>query len=327
MNSFLFRLPQTIVRAFGLDSIIIKNFLQAPVRLNNGNKKTDQAIYQLNEDLIYSVFDESPQKVMENKSNFESNFSPMILESNLINIYHLYLQQINKLFLMPYASFVYNPKLSDLFYVKNFIKCLRDCNHYRKLISIQGVFDWASMVLKEEKSDYLPWFWDAIKLDQRKYNYRLTRANQYLKAKSELINLIAESENPIIVQIILDSHLNSYRKVLEYFYQNNLHFQNLLNKQSATIFIKQRRSDIEYNSKSSDENFLGNKIIIPKNLYDHFIPTEILLASNIRSFLVSEISSTVFNNLIANKIIVSTSRSSKMFMQQGLMAQRFTKLQ
>ena len=160
MNSFIFRLPQTIIRAYGFKNLLSLNFFQAPINNPGLSKKIVESIIEMNNDLLSSISSDAVDISNFSDKSYEL-ISTALIESNLIHGSHLLFKHIPVKYLVPYASGVFNPKYTDLRDPRAFLKCLRDSWQYKKLVSPEGVLDWASMILNENKDSYFPWFFRA----------------------------------------------------------------------------------------------------------------------------------------------------------------------
>ena len=91
----------------------------------------------------------------------------------------------------------------------------------------------------------------------------------------------------------------------------------------VTIFIKPHRSEVLYEKIRSSYSFHGNEVYFPGNLYDFYIPTEILASIDNKVTLVSEVSSSVFNSFIKHNIVINNELTENLFKQYGLISHRF----
>lgn len=326
MNSFIFRLPQTIIRAFGIPKLPYLDYFQIPINHKNLGSSVEKKIYEINGDLLSSISDKKIMHVTERDFPFNKDSLPTVIESNLVHLYHSKLKHIPTIYLIPYASSVFNPKLGDLRDLRGLLKCLKHSWYFNKLIKIAGVFDWASMILDDKVGARIPWFWNSLDLDLNVYIERLKLAEIKMSKKSQFITLIQRKVNPIIIQPTLYKDRNSYLKVLDYYYQNNFELRKLIDENEVNIFIKPHRSDIVFWQKQKPSRFHGHDIHFPTDYYDLLVPTEVLLNIKNESTLVSEVSSTLFNSSISRKILISDFSTNKLLLDYGLMASRYTNL-
>jgi hypothetical protein len=324
VNNFIFRLPQTIVRAYGIPSLNLFNYFQFPINRPNLSNKIQKTIYEINDDLLGSIGGKNTVHISEKFFPFDKTSLPTIVESNLVHLYHSKFKLLPEIYLVPYASSVFNPKFKDLYHARAFLKCLKNSWYFKKLVPVAGVYDWASMILNESPSSYFPWFWKSLPLDLNSYITRLNLAHNKLINKSDYINLISDKKIPLIIQPTLSKELDTYLKVLEYYYHINKNLQKIVDENDVTFFIKPHRSDIEHYKARSINSFRGHTVYFPQNYYDFFIPTEILASINHKVVLVSEASSSMFNSLIPNKILISNSSTKKSLIDYGLMSLRKT---
>ena len=322
MNNFIFRLPQTIIRAFGIPKLPNLDYFQIPINNKYLDSSIENKIYEINNDLLSSISDKEITHVTEKDFPFNKNSLPTVIESNIVHLYHAKLKHIPTIYLIPYASSVFNPKFEDLKDLRGFLKCLKHSWYFKKLIPIAGVFDWASMILDDMAGPYIPWFWHSLDLDLNVYIERLKLAEIKLSNKSQFITLIQKKVNPIIIQPTLYKERDSYLKVLDYYYQNNFELRKLIDENEVNIFIKPHRSDTVFWQKQKPGRFRGHNIHFPTDYYDLLLPTEILLNIKNALTLVSEVSSTLFNSSISRKILISDSSTDKLLLDYGLMASR-----
>jgi hypothetical protein len=322
MNSFIFRLPQTIIRAFGFVNLPSLKYFQAPISDSNLSLEIVDSIANINYDLLSSV-NEKKIEVFSLKDNLREFPSPALIESNLVHKNHFLFKGIPVKYLVPYASNVFNPKYSDIKDVRAFLKCLRDSWNYKQLVSPKGVLDWASMILDENYGGYTPWFWDRIELDTKIYQARIKSAEIFLGKKSDLIRRIRASKNPIIIQPTRSLINSTYDEVIEYYYNQSTKFRTMVDIGDVSIYIKPHRSEVLYEKIRTTYSFRGNEVSFPNNLYDFYIPTEILLNIDNNVTLVSEVSSSVFNSFIKRNIIIKNELTKNLFNQYGLISHRF----
>lgn len=330
MNSFVFRLPQTIIRAFGLIDLPSLQYFQAPINNPELNTKIIESIKKMNHDLLRSINSEDI-KIINLEDGLQRLLSPALLspaliESNLIHKHHHLFKAIPERYLVPYASGVYNPKYSDIKNIRGFLKCLRDSWNYKKMTSPKGVLDWASMILGDENDKYLPWFWERTRLHLDIYQKRIKSAENFLSDKSEYIGKIRAASNPIIIQPTRSLENDTYLKVVNDYYTKSLKFRAMVDSHEVTIFIKPHRSEVLYEQIPLKQRFRGHEVYYPDNLYDFYIPSEILLNINSRVTLVSEVSSSVFNHFINKNIVIKNVLTTGLFKQYGLIAHRFNSI-
>jgi hypothetical protein len=233
------------------------------------------------------------------------------------------LNRIPVKYLVPYASSVFNPKYDDLKDIRAFLKCLRDSWNYKTLISPKGVLDWASMILDQNNGRYTPWFWDRVELDVKIYQERIKSAGIFLGKKSNLIRKIKAAKKPIIIQPTRSVKNNTYNQVIEYYYNNSKKFRTMVDIGDVSIFIKPHRSEVLHEKIRPNYSFHGNEVFFPNNLYDFYIPTEILANIDNKVTLVSEVSSSVFNSFIKHNIVINNELTKNLFKQYGLISHRF----
>ena len=322
LNSFIFRLPQTIIRAFGIPRLPYLDYFQIPINNKNLDNSIEKKIYEVNSDLLSSISEKKITHITERNFPFNKNSLPTVVESNIVHLYHSKLKHIPTIYLIPYASSVFNPKFEDLRHLRGFLKCLKDSWYFNRLIPIAGVFDWASMILDDRAGAYIPWFWNRLDLDLNVYIERLRLAEIKLGKKSQFIDLIQNKRNPIIIQSVLGKERTSYLEVLDYYYQNNFELRKIVDENEVNFFIKPHRSDISFLQKQKTSKFRGHDIHFPNDFYDLLVPTELLLNIRNKPILVSEVSSTLFNSSISHKILISDSSTNKLLLDYGLMASR-----
>ena len=322
MKSFIFRLPQTIIRAFGYINLPSLKYFQAPINNSDLSFEVVNSITKMNYDLLSSVNLNEIQvfSLTDNPHDFPS---PALIESNLVHKNHLLLNRIPVKYLVPYASNVFNPKYDDLKDMRAFLKCLRDSWNYKTLISPRGVLDWASMILNQNDGRFTPWFWDRIELDAKIYQERIQSAGIFLGKKSNLIRKIKAATKPIIIQPTRSVKNNTYNEVLEYYYNYSTKFRAMVDVGDVSIFIKPHRSEVLYEKIRPNYSFHGNEVFFPNNLYDFYIPTEILVNIDNKVTLVSEVSSSVFNSFIESNIVINNELTKNLFKQYGLISHRF----
>ena len=322
INSFIFRLPQTIIRAFGFINLPSLKYFQAPINNSDLGFEVVDSIANVNYDLLSSV-NEKKIEVFSLNDNLGEFPSSALIESNLIHKNHYMLKSIPVKYLVPYASNVLNPKYSDIKDVRAFLKCLRDSWNYKQLVSPKGVLDWASMILDENYGRFTPWFWDRIELDTKIYQARMKSAEIFLGKKSELIRRIRDSKNPIIIQPTRSIKNSTYDEVVEYYYNQSTEFRTMVDIGDVSIFVKPHRSGVLYEKIRSNYSFRGSEVYFPNNLYDFHIPTEILLNIDNKVTLVSEVSSSVFNSFINHNIIIKNELTKNLFKHYGLISHIF----
>ena len=175
MNSFIFRLPQTIIRAFGYLNLPSLKYFQAPINDSDLSCEIVDSITNMNYDLLRSV-NVTEIQVFDLTDNPHDFPSPALIESNLVHKNHSLLNRIPVKYLVPYGSSVFNPRYDDLKDIRAFLKCLRDSWNYKTLMSPKGVLDWASMILDQNNGRYTPWFWDRVELNSKIYQERIKNA-------------------------------------------------------------------------------------------------------------------------------------------------------
>lgn len=324
MHNFLFRLPQTIIRTYGLEKIDNLKYFQAPINTVKQNLDTSivNSIYALNFDLLQSIQTFRTIEICKFPDTRNQLSHSVLLESNLVRTYSDDLKELSEIYLVPYASTVFNPVYSDLSDIEGFLRCLKDSWSFKQLISPKGVLDYASLILNNTKGKEIPWFWKSIPLSFNAYNSRIKLANYTIGLKSPWVQLVSEATNPIIIQPTLSYKHNTYKEVLEYYYSASKGLQEMIDGNDVTIFLKPHRSDISQLGNHKIDRFRDHKVFFPESFYDFFIPVEILLNSNYNTTLVSEVSSSIFNSSI-RQILIRNNLTESLFHQYGLIASRF----
>ena len=286
MKAFWFRLPQTLIRAFGIHQIENYNFFQYPILEDNRHwPGFAESNYKVNR-----ILSETLGKRVDLIGNIQENVSELIVDYNLLwnlesNFFENNRDKIKSFAIMDYAVGDHSPFLSDLFRSHvPFLKATRNSFFLWKKFKPNIFYDWTGSFFPETR--YFPWYWQNIKIDVPLFNSRAVKALQEFSLYSKNILDFLESEKPLLVQTNLGTSLEEIRTNIEITLSLN-------DVQFDTIFIKPHRS---VGHKIGLHGSIRNiKVVSFDSALEKCLPAEILIFGNSKSQLLSPISSTIFS--------------------------------
>jgi len=290
------------------------------------NLAFEEAVKEANYNIFSSVFPDSNINDLDLSDPNSLMPERAIVDLNLITHSNLYpnLQKIQSITVLPYASHVNSPKITDLIHWRGFARCLKYSFLSNKKIKVDSYFDWATMILKDSSTNYLPWFWKPTGLDIDLYLSRIRKVAQSFSLKYDFFHKFMNSENPILVLATEYQNAPTILERLINLYETTPDFKKKIHQGNAEIFLKSHRTvPLPKNGLSS--RFMNVPIIVAENLSETSIPSELFINSGKESLLVSEFGSTIFNFQITKFVALPTSTDSLYIPAHGLIVDRMKK--
>ena len=329
-TDLIFRLPQSAIRSLGIPKLESMNFNQVNVNRPNAQTRNfawEEAVKEANHNIFTSVY---PDSNINNLDLSDPNIlipKRAIVDLNLITHSKLYpnLQKIQSIAVLPYASHVYSPKIKDLIYWKSFARCLKYSFLSNKRIKVDFYYDWATMILKDSSTNYLPWFWKSSWLDIELYLLRLQKVAQLFSLKYDFFQKFMNSENPILLLATEYQNAPTIHEQLTNLYKTSPAFKDKIHQGNTEIFLKSHRT-VPLPKKRLPSKFMNVPIMVAENLSETTIPSELFINSGKESLLVSEFGSTVFNFQITEFVALPSSTDLLYISAHGLIVDRMKKL-
>jgi hypothetical protein len=328
-TDLLFRLPQSVIRSLGIPSLEFMNLSQVNMRRNQTSLESidrENAVYEVNFNIFNSIY---PNASITSLNLAASNIlMPEIatVDSNLLSAIDLYpnLKKINSVFALPYASHVTSPKVNDLIHLKNFARCLKYSYLSNKKIQVDFYYDWASMILKDSSTNYLPWFWKSTRLDIDLYVSRIQIIAKSFSLKYDFFHKFMNSKKPILLLATEYQNGPTILEKLTNLYTTSPNFKIKIHQGNAEIFLKSHRT-VPLPKNGLPSKFMNVPIIVAENLSETAIPAELFINSGKDISLVSEFGSTVFNYQVGKFIALPSSTDISYISAHGLIVDRMKK--
>jgi hypothetical protein len=284
-NNFIFRLPQTLIRALGIKEFTNFQFSQVNIIRNKthvfNSDHLEKAYFQISEDIVKSL---NPKSYIKKINLFDDTLilpDEATIDYNILTSSDIFynIKKIKNIKVVPYESFVHNPAAIDLINILSFFKTLKRSYLFWSIHRPLYFYDWIDMITLNNFNYFLPWFWKPINLDIELYKFRLCIIAEQLSIKYEFMNKYLASKNPILIQLTEWPQKKKIVDNLEYIYNKSNTFRNLINTKDAQIFLKPHRSVPKY-VEFTAKKFRGVEIIKPETLEESLIPSEILINSS-----------------------------------------------
>ena len=330
-NNFIFRLPQTLIRAVGIKEFTDFQFSQVNIIRNKSHifnsAPLERAYFKISEDIIKSL---NPKSYIERINLFDDTLilpDTAIIDYNILTSSDIFsnIKKIKNIKVVPYESFVHNPVATDLINTLSFFKTLKRSYLFWSIHRPLYFYNWIDMITLNKFSYFLPWFWKPINLDIELYKFRLNIVAEQLSLKYDYIDKYLTSKNPILIQLTEWPQKKTIIENLEYIYNKSEAFRNSINTEGAVIFLKPHRSVPKY-VEFTAKKFKGVEIIKPETLEESLIPSEILINSSIENspLIISEFSSSLFNFQSQEFIGIRDSDYAKEFSRLALSFKRLS---
>ena len=329
-TDLLFRLPQTAVRSLGIPNLEFMNLNQTNLRRTQTSLESierENAVYEVNSNIFNSIY---PNASITSLNLAASNIlMPEIatVDSNVLSSIDIYpnLNKIKSIFALPYASHVTSPKINDLIYLKSFARCLKHSYLSNKKIKVDFYYDWATMILKDSSTNYLPWFWKPSGLDIDLYLLRIQKVAQSFSLKYDFFHKFMNSKNPVLLLATEYQNSPTILEQLTNLYKTCPRFKIKIHQENTEIFLKSHRT-VPLPKNGLPSRFMNVPIIVAENLSETAIPAELFINSGKDSFLVSEFGSTLFNFQITQFLALPSSTDVSYILEHGLIVDRMKRL-
>lgn len=301
-QNLIFRLPQSLIRSFGIKDIANFNFFQTNFTRNspqqNNVAEIEMGIYNLNSIIIGSLTGKKSNlkfiNLLDEKLIYPIN---AVVDYNLITSSEINrgLKQIKNLTILPYDSLVLNPKFEDIRYLKSFLKSTKDCYFIWKKSKAKFCYNWIDMITLNDHKTFLPWFWKPKELSLNLYLTRIRDVALSLSNEFEFMNNFHNCVNPILIQYTEYKSEMRIQNQLDNLFNLSAIFRDRIRQPGAEIFLKPHRTNMNYEDNNLTR-FKGIKINRPISIEENFIPSEVFINSrNSNLLLISEWSSSLFN--------------------------------
>lgn len=324
-GSFIFRLPQTVVRSFATPSLESMEYFQANV---------DHA-YRISSIPEYETTIDFLNKLMLNALMPSRNINKIDLSDPLTALphnpiidmnlwtsikYYPALHKAKNFALIDYASGVYTPSYSDLRYPISFLRSAKRSLAIACKNRPRYFLDWTGMISPFSHSRYLPWFWKGIPLDEDLMRYRSKIVMQHLAKQSEFVKSFIYADNPVLILVTESPGIAKIEERLEETARNSPNFARLLSKNDVSFFVKPHRTHPQF--VDTHFSILGRRVFMPDGLMEALIPAELFFYSNYTTQLVSEFGSAVFNRLTNPTIPIRLQSDAWAVRSYGLVVDR-----
>jgi hypothetical protein len=291
------------------------------------NLAWEEAVKETNHYIFISVYPDSNINDLDLSDPNILIPTRAIVDLNLITHSNLYpnLQKIKSITALPYASHVHSPKLNDLIHLKSFARCLKYSFVSNKKLKVDFYYDWATMILKDSSTNYLPWFWKPSWLDIDLYISRIQKVAQLFSLKYYFFQKFMNSKNPILVLATEYQNAPTIHEQLINLYKTSPTFKDKIHQGNTEIFLKSHRT-VPIPKNSLPSRFMNVPIIVAENLSETTIPSELFINSGKDALLVSEFGSTIFNFQIAEFVALTSSTDSLYIPAHGLIVERMKRL-
>jgi len=325
-TDLLFRLPQSLMRSLGIPGLCSMRLSQVDVERNNGNVKNsawNEAISDINIDILNSVNPGVPINFLDLRNFIDPLPKIAAVDFNLISSIDIYpnLRKIESIFVLPYASHVNCPKIADLSFFKSFLRCLKTSHSSNKRLSVDYYYDWASMILNQKTSNYLPWFWKPVELNCDLYLSRIQKIVKVFNLKFSFFQNFINSTSPILILATELPNGSSFFDKMEYLYKFSDSFKIAINEGRSQIFLKSHRTH-PFPRSVLPNTFRGTPVIVADNLSETVIPAELFLNCGKDLLLAAEFGSSIFNFQVKRFIPMPLATDTWTIPSYGLIVER-----